>query len=357
MKKKNIALILMSIMLMVFISACGNPGTSETKPADTEGTADTTDSSDATVVEGEPIIVQIGYENNPGEPVDLAINEWARLLEEKSNGSMIMEVFPSSQLGSKNDIIDQMQAGSAVITLADGAFYADRGVPDFGIVFGPYLFETWDDAWTLIESDWYKEQSALLEENGLKILTSNWMYGDRHTLTKEPVRTVDDFAGMKIRVPNNNIQIQGFSVMGATPTPMALGEVYTSLQQGTIDGLENPLSVLYNGKFHEVAKYLTLDAHVKNFTTWITGTDFFNSLTEEQQALLIETGNEAGLFNNEIQEKEFHEMLEKFEEEGVEIIEVDQAEFAKKAEAFYSLEEFTSIWSEGLYETVKDAMK
>lgn len=307
--------------------------------------------------EGAPVVVQIGYENHPGEPVDLAINEWARLLEERSEGSMKMEIFPSSQLGSKDDIIDQMQAGAAVITLADGAFYADRGVPDFGIVFGPYLFETWEDCWTLIESDWYKEQSEKLEETGIKILTSNWKYGDRHTLTKKPVRNVADLKGMKIRVPNNTIQIKGFEVIGATPTPMALGEVYTSLQQGTIDGLENPLPVLYNGKFHEVAKNLTLDAHVKNFTTWITGTDFFNSLTAEQQQILIETGNEAGLYNNGIQDQVTEETLEKFRAEGVEIIEVDQAEFAKAAEAFYSLPEFTSIWSEGLYETVKNEMK
>jgi len=342
MKRRSVALILAMFVIMAFANGCTKAD--EDKPV---GETSSTD----------PIIVEIGYENNPGEPVDLAVNEWARLLEERSNGTMQMKVFPSSQLGSKDDIIDQMQAGSAVITLADGAFYADRGVPDFGIVFGPYLFETWEDAWNLIESDWYKEQSSLLEEKGIKLLTSNWMYGDRHTLTKKPVRTVDDFKGMKIRVPNNNIQIKGFEVMGATPTPMALGEVYTSLQQGTIDGLENPLSVLYNGKFHEVAKYLTLDAHVKNFTTWITGTSFFDSLTPEQQQLLIETGNEAGLYNNKIQEEVFNETLENLKAEGVEIIEVDQSEFAKKAEAFYSLPEFTSIWSEGLYETVKEAMK
>jgi tripartite ATP-independent transporter DctP family solute receptor len=340
--KRKIAFLMVAIMMLSLLAACGAPAA----PQGDVGTA-----------EVEPVVIQIGYENNPGEPLDLAVNEWKRLVEEKSNGTMKVEVFPSSQLGSKNDIIDQMLAGDSVITLADGAFYADRGVPDFGIVFGPYLFETWEDAWNLTKSDWYAEQSAKLEEQGLKILTSNWMYGDRHTLTKKPVRTPADIKGMKIRVPNNTIQIKGFEVLGATPTPMALGEVYTSLQQGTIDGLENPLPVLYNGKFHEVAKYLTLDAHVKNFTTWIAGTEFFNSLTPEQQQILIESGNEAGIYNNEVQEKVMAETLEKFKAEGVEIIEVNQEEFKKAAESFYSLPEFTSQWSEGLYETVKENMK
>lgn len=345
------ALLLLLIVIMVGSSLVACSGTETGEPTDTTEDSSTPADSD------EPIVIQIGYENHPDEPIDLAVNKWAELLEEKSDGTMKLELFPSSQLGSKNDIIDQMQAGSAVITIADGAFYADRGVPDFGIVFGPYLFETWDDCWKLIESDWYKEQSAKLEEKGIKLLTSNWIYGDRHTLTKEPVRTVSDLEGMKIRVPDNTIQIKGFEVIGATPTPMALDEVYTSLQQGTIDGLENPLPVLYNGKFHEVAKYLTLDGHIKNFTTWITGTDFFNTLTAEQQQLLIDTGNEAGLYNNDLQEEATEEVLAKFEAEGVEIIEVDPAEFAKAAEEFYSLPEFTSTWSEDLYQTVKEAMK
>lgn len=346
--KKTIAILIMALMVLSLFTACGSP-------AQPKEDAATNEQSDAK--ENNEVVIQIGYANNPGEPIDLAINEWKKLIEEKSNGSMKVEIFPSSQLGSKNDLIDQMLAGDSVITLADGAFYADRGVPDFGIVFGPYLFDSWEDCWKLTESSWYKEQSDKLEEKGLKLLTSNWIYGARHTLTTKPVRTVEDLKGMKIRVPNNTIQIKGFEVLGATPTPMALGEVYTSLQQGTIDGLENPLPVLYNGKFYEVAKYLTLDGHVKNFTTWITGTEFFNSLTSEQQQILIETGNEAGLYNNELQEKVTQETLDKLKAEGVEIIEVDTSEFKEASKTFYSLPEFTSTWSEGLYDTVKANMK
>lgn len=340
--KKIIAILLVSLMLF---TACSAPAP-EDKGNSSEGKEE---QSVATI--------QIGYENHPGEPLDLAVNEWKRLVEERSNGSIKVEIFPSSQLGSKNDLIDQMLAGDSVITLADGAFYAERGVEDFGIVFGPYLFDSWEEAWNLTKSDWYAEQSAKLEEKGLKLLSSNWMYGDRHTLTTKPVRTVEDFKGMKIRVPNNDIQIKGFEVLGATPTPMALGDVYTALQQGTIDGLENPLPVIYNGKFHEVAKYLTLDGHVKNFTTWVMGADFFNTLTPEQQQILLETADEAGLYNNQIQEEVNQETLEKFKAEGVEIIEVNVSDFQETAKDFYSLPEFTSIWSEGLYETVKDAMK
>ncbi len=306
---------------------------------------------------GDPIVFQAGYENHPGEPIDLGMNKWAELLEERSGGSMIMEIFPSSQLGSKSDLIDQMHAGSPIITLADGAFYADQGVPDFGITFAPYLFDSWEQAWALVDSDWYAEQTQLLHDKGLVLLSSKWRYGDRHTLLTKEIDGVEGLAGQKIRVPNNVIQIKGFEALGATPTPMALGEVYTSLQQGTIDGLENPIPVLYNGKFHEVAKYIVLDAHVRNFTTWLTGASTFDALTDEQKQILMETGDEAAAYSNDLVEAAEEADLQKMVDEGVTVLDVDIDAFKEKAQAFYEMPEITSMWSDGLYDTVREAMQ
>jgi tripartite ATP-independent transporter DctP family solute receptor len=303
-----------------------------------------------------PIVLQVGYENNPGEPIDLACHEWQKIIEEKSNGTMKIELFPSSQLGKKTDLIDQMMAGAAVCTLADGAFYAERGVPDFGIVFGPYLFNTWEDCWKLTESDWYAEQSKKLEANGLKIISSNWIYGDRHTMTKKPVKVPADLKGMKIRVANSMVFIKGFECLGATPTPLALGEVYTALQQGVVDGLENPLTTLEGGKFQEVAKYVILDGHIKNFTTFVVGTVFFNSLTAEQQKILLESAHEAGLYNNSIQSEKEAEARAKLEAGGVTFYTPTAAEkkmFQDAALQFYSYPEIAGNWTPGLHETVK----
>lgn len=305
----------------------------------------------------EEIVFQAGYENHPGEPFDLGMNRWAELLEEQSGGSMRMELFPSSQLGSKTDLIDQMHAGSPIITLADGAFYADQGVPDFGITFAPFLFDDWDQAWKLTESDWYADRTQELHDKGLVLLSSKWKYGDRHTLISQEVDGVDGLQGMKIRVPNNVIQIKGFEALGATPTPMALGDVYTSLQQGTIDGLENPIPVLYNGKFHEVAQYLILDAHVRNFTTLLTGASTYDALSDEQKELLHSTGDEAGMFNNDAVDEAEEADLQKMQDEGVTILDVDIDAFRDKAQAFYDMPEIQEMWSEGLYDTVREAME
>ena len=307
---------------------------------------------------GEVVELQIGFENSLSEPIGQGLEKWAELLDEASGGTMKITLYPDSQLGSKNELIDSMLLGEPVATLADGAFYADYGVPDFGIVFGPFLFDDWDQCWTLIESDWYAEQSAKLEEQGLKLLASNWAYGARHTMTTTPVHSVDDLAGLKIRVPNNQIQSYGFDVLGAVSTGMDLGDVYMALQSKTIDGAENPIATLYGRKLHEVAPYLILDGHVLNFTTWVCSADWFNSLTEEQQNWLVETGEEAGVYNNQVLEEQEQEYLDQMVAEGVTVYEPTEEElngFREKAQAFYEMGD-TFGWSDGLYETVQAAM-
>ena len=304
------------------------------------------------------VTLQIGFENSISEPIGQALEKWQQLVDEKGDGSLKLELYPDSQLGSKNELIDGMTLGEPYITLADGAFYADYGVPDFGIVFGPFLFDNWDQCWTLIESDWYKDMCTQLEDKGLKIVTSNWKYGERQTLTTKPVNTVDDLAGMKIRVPGNQIQSVGFDVLGATSTGMDLGDVYQALQTGTIDGAENPLATLYGRKLHEVAKNLILDGHVLNFTTWVMSADLFNSLTPEQQELLVSTGEEAGLYNNDLVDESNDEYLQKMKDEGVTVVEPTEEVldgFREKAAAFYEKGD-TFGWSDGLYDTVRAAM-
>ena len=302
--------------------------------------------------------INIGFENTLEEPIGQALVKWQELLDEQSGGTMHINLFANSALGSKNELIDQMVMGENIITIADGAFYADYGVPDMGIMYGPFFFGSWDDVWTLLDSDWYAEQSEKLEACGLKLISSNWIYGERELMTNKKVVLPDDLKGMKIRLANAKIYMEGFNALGATAIGMDLGEVYQALQMGTIDGVENPLSTLYGRSFQEVNKYILMTGHIKNFTTWCAGADWFNSLTAEQQELLVKTGNEAGLYNNELQEAAIDGYKQKMIEAGVEITELTDEQMALWQEAalsFYDLgDEFG--WSENLYETVRAAM-
>ena len=360
--KKVMALTMAGAMAATTLTACGSSSstTETTKAAETTAAAaaDTTAAAADNGSSDAETVLQVAFENSISEPVGQGWEKAQEIIKEKSGGKMAIEIYPESQLGDKSSLIDSMLLGENVCTLADGAFYADYGVPDFGIVFGPFLFDSWDQVWKLVDSDWYKEQCDKLEEKGLKIIASNWIYGERHTLTNVPVNTVDDLKGLKIRVPSNEIQSKGFDVLGATSTGMALGDVYQALQTKTIDGAENPLATLYGRKLHEVAKYLILDGHVKNFTTWVVSADWFNSLPEEQQTWLLETAEEAGEYNNEVQQAADAEYLQKMKDEGVTVVEPSEevlAGFKEKAQPFYEMGADFG-WSDGLYDTVKKAM-
>ena len=353
--KKVMALTMAGAMAATTLTACGSSSstTETTKAAETTAAAAADTTAAAAADNGSSnaeTVLQVAFENSISEPVGQGWEKAQEIIKEKSGGKMAIEIYPDSQLGDKSSLIDSMLLGENVCTLADGAFYADYGVPDFGIVFGPFLFDSWDQVWKLVDSDWYKEQCGKLEEKGLKIIASNWIYGERHTLTNVPVNTVDDLKGLKIRVPSNEIQSKGFDVLGATSTGMALGDVYQALQTKTIDGAENPLATLYGRKLHEVAKYLILDGHVKNFTTWVVSADWFNRL--------LETAEEAGEYNNEVQQAADAEYLQKMKDEGVTVVEPSEevlAGFKEKAQPFYEMGADFG-WSDGLYDTVKKAM-
>jgi len=297
--------------------------------------------------------IKIAYENNPGEPIDKAVNEWAKLFAQKTGGKGELKLYPSSQLGSKKDVMEQMKLGSAIITIADGGFFADY-VPDFGILMGPYLGNDYKDIFKLAKTPWFAEMNDKLAGKGLRILTSNWLYGTRHMVTKKPVKTPEDLKGLKIRVPNNRIQIDAMKTMGATPTPMPLGEVYPALTTGVIDGAENPIPVLYGQKHHEPAKYLILSGHLDNVSQWVTSESYYKKLPADIQKALTESADEAGNFMTNIIQVAEKETIEKMKKEGVTVIEVDRKLFREAAKPTYT---HFPEWTPGLYDKVQSYLK
>ncbi|MCJ7873368.1 C4-dicarboxylate TRAP transporter substrate-binding protein [Phaeobacter sp. J2-8] len=298
------------------------------------------------------VTIKVAYENNPGEPVDLVVNKWAETLAERSNGEITLELYPSSQLGSKQDVTEQALLGSNVVTITDVGFLADF-VPDLGILFGPYLSESPEALFAIYESDWFKEKEQELAEKGVHVVMTNYLYGTRHLIATKPVRTPEDLKGLKIRTPNNVMQIKAIEAMGGTATPMPLGEAYTALSQGIIDGVENPLAVIYGGRFHEEAKYLNMIGYLLNTSVFIGGEAFFASLSEEDLAMIHETAHEAGLYSQQLAEQNDAAVIAKMEEAGVEVIYPDVGPFKEAAAAVY--DEFPE-WSEGLYEEIQSQL-
>lgn len=300
-------------------------------------------------VAAQEVVVKVAYENNPGEPVDKVMHRWADLVKEASGGKVALELFPSSQLGAKKDVIEQAMLGVNVVTIADAGFLTDFD-PDLGILFGPYLADNPQQLLKIYESDWFKQKDQELRAKGIHIVIPNYLYGTRQLLATRKVEKPEDLKGLKIRVPNNPMQIKAIELMGATPTPMPLGEVYPALTQGVIDGVENPLPVLYGQKLYEPAKELSMIGYLTNTSLWLGGEAFFSTLDPQVLELLHKTGFEAGLYSQEIAAQEEERILSEMKAAGVNVTQPDVAAFREKTKPFYT--QFPE-WTPGLYEKIQ----
>ncbi|GAA0365573.1 C4-dicarboxylate TRAP transporter substrate-binding protein [Bacillus horti] len=297
--------------------------------------------------------VNIAYGNQPGEPVDQMARKWKELAEEQSDGRLDIRLYPSSQLGSEADVVEQALFGSNVIIFT-GYDFLMNFVPDLGVLTAPYLVEDVNDLFYLTTTDWFASLEEDLKEQGFEIVNTNTLYGERHLMTTREVLTPEDLRGMKIRVPNNQMYIQTFRVLGASPTPLPLSDMYASLQQGVIDGAENPLPVLSGSKTHEVAKYLALTSHTKIISPWVAGNDFIETLPPDLLEILKATGNEAGEFEQQIVVEEEQKVLDDFRAQGIVINEIDTEPFRERAKDIFNR---IPEWSPDLQETIQELLE
>lgn len=341
--RKSILAVFM-VLLLIVASACSS-NSSSTASSNGGG-------KEGTKKEGK-IEINVAYGNQPGEPIDQLAKKWKELAAEKSDGRIVLNLYPSSQLGAEKDVLEQAKMGNNVLVMVGYDFLMDY-VPDAGILTAPYLTDSLDDLVYLTTTDWFKDLNSKLNEQGIEIINGNTVYGVRHLMTNKKVTTLDELKGLKIRVPNNQMSIKTFEALGATATPTPLGDLYTSLQQGLIDGAENPLPVLKGVKAQEISKHLSLTGHQKFITSWIAGTDFVSTLPEDVVQILKETGNEAAEYGRGVLEEETDKVLEEFKSEGVKVHEVDTAPFKEKVKSVY--EDFPK-WTPGLYDTIQDLLK
>ena len=297
--------------------------------------------------------VNIAFGNQEDEPLGKQALKWKELAEEKSDGRLELILYPNSQLGAEKDVVEQAMLGNNVVVMTGYDFLMDY-VPDVGVLTAPYLVEDFDELLYLTETDWFEGIREDLRKTNIEVINATTIYGERHLLTNEKIITPEDLKGKAIRVPDNQVSIKTFDAMGASATSYPLGELYTALQQGLVDGSENPLAVLEGGKAHEVSKHLSLTGHQKFVTTWVAGTDYIETLPEDLVQILRDTGDEAAEYARGVLEEEKKEILEEFESVGVQIHEVDTEAFKERAQDVY--EDFPE-WTPGLYDEIQELLE
>ena len=200
--------------------------------------------------------------------------------------------FPSSGLGGEREVLEGLQLGTVEMTIAsDGTL--TNFVPEVGVLGIPFLLRDMDHARTVLDGEIGQEMLAKFDDAGLKALA--WgEQGFRHiTSNRGAIETPEDMAGLKIRTMENPVHLEAFRALGAAPTPMAWPEVIGALEQGAIDGQENPLSVIVSAKLNEVQKYLTLDGHVYSSTIILVSPSLWGQLDDEQQAAFQQAATDA----------------------------------------------------------------
>ncbi|AEJ61750.1 TRAP dicarboxylate transporter, DctP subunit [Spirochaeta thermophila DSM 6578] len=207
------------------------------------------------------VVLRLAETHPPDYPTTKGDYKFAELVKERTNGRIVIEVYPSSQLGEEKAVIEQVQFGSIDLTRVSiapvGAF-----VPILNALQLPYLYRDSDHMWKVLKGDIGKELLKSVEDAGF--IGFGWFEaGARSFYTKKPVRTPDDLKGMKIRVMENDLMVAMVNALGGVATPMPYGEVYSALQTGVIDGAENNWPSYYTSGHYEVAKYYTLDEHLR----------------------------------------------------------------------------------------------
>lgn len=238
--------------------------------------------------------LRLNHVLGPKEPFHQGFLEWAKRVEQRTNGGLKIEVFHSAQLGVEEDIIEQIRQGANLGQNTDSARLGNY-VPGIAVMNGPYFAESFEDVAKLRQSPTVIEwQEALAAKHGLKVACFSWVQGLRHFFTNVPVRTPADLQGQRIRTPPAPIWQESVRALGAAPVAMAFGDMYPALQQRAIDGVELVYSNIPGGRFYEVLKYANETRHIMLINFQVISARFYDSLPPDYQKALVEECDAAG---------------------------------------------------------------
>jgi tripartite ATP-independent transporter DctP family solute receptor len=274
-------------------------------------------------------VLKLGHALDTGHPVHVAMELMATRLAELSDGAVTIDIYPSAVLGSEVQCLEQVQNGSLDMTKVSAAVM-ENFVPEMAVFGLPYLFRDGDHYWKVLSGP---IGVALLEKGEPKLLRGLCYYdsGSRNFYTRStPIRTPDDLKGLKIRVMNSATAIAMVKAMGGAPTPIAWGELYSALAQGTVDGAENNPPSFTSNKHYEVCKHFTLDGHTRIPDVLLIGTKTWGRLPPQIREWIQQAADDSSEFQRHLWRQETVRSLEIAVEEGVTIYDVDQAPFVAK---------------------------
>lgn len=295
--KKLLAFLLAGIMVFS-MAACSLTNDSGSDSSDTPSTASPEASPDVgTTVEeaADAIHFDLSTTGAPSTLLGNVCDYFAKQVKELSNGEMIVDVFYNSALGSEAQNLESLTAGTLDMAVIAIEFYSNT-IPELGAVILPYLYDDYDQVQSVLDGEAGEYASERLREVAGVENLGYYVMMFRNMYLNQAINDVDDMAGLKIRVPESTLYVNTMSMLGAAPTPMAMGEVYTSCETGVISGYENTPDSCLNQSMFEVVNYLNLTRHLNAPTTISMSATVFDGLTSEQQDILRQAGAAASAY-------------------------------------------------------------
>ena len=276
-------------------------------------------------------------------------------IEEKSGGAIIVNTFPSSQLGQAADQLEMTGQGSIDLFL-EANYMTSNGVDEAKVGSLVFTITSKDEYRRLNESELTKQwQDKFCELNNIKIIASNWYRNGTALVSNREIHSVEDMQGLKVRIPQVDITLDCFQTVGMNPTPIAYIESLLSLQQGIVEAIWCTEDAAYTMGFYEVAQYLIeLNSYFDAMYVYMNN-DLYNSLTDAQRDLIVEAAHEAGVYYSGLAEDALAESVAKMKEAGVEVITLPEEEALKLRDQMRGIAdryEAEGVWPAGTYDEV-----
>jgi tripartite ATP-independent transporter DctP family solute receptor len=326
--KKVISYVSIVMVMCLILTACGQNAASQA-PASSDNKVTTTPA--------DKVVIKVGHVVQDGTPLDMGLDKLAEILKEKSNGTIQVEVYPNSELGGNREMLEQLQLGTLEMCAPSVAFLG--GFTDKTALLDlPYLFKNNEAAQAVLDGEVGKKMFDALEPSGfvgLGWLTTGW----RHVTANKEIHTPADMKGLKIRVMDNPMHIDHFNALGASATPMAFSEVFTALQQGTIDCQENPYYNIKGNRFYEVQKYIIKTGHIYDTAPLIASKVFWDGLSEDHKSLIKEAMVEVLDYERKLSMEDEVKTENEFKNNGVNVVieltDEERAAFRKASQVVY----------------------
>ena len=308
------------------LTACGGSGNSTAASTASSAAASTAPAGDAAAAASDPKVTLVYAEVNPLDTiVGQTGSHFKEKVEELTGGSVVVDVQASGVLGSENDVLDALLGGSTSIDISRISAFAltSYGCNKSKLLSIPFTFENRAHFWNFANSELAPEFLNEPQELGLPV--RGIFYGEegfRHFFTVKPVSGIADFKGLKLRVSNDPVMNGMVEGLGANPTVVSFGELYSALQTGVVDGAEQPIANYKSNAFPEVANNLILDGHTLGAVQAVITDNAWNKLTENQQAAVMEAAADTQAFNADLSETAENKVLDELKSSGCNVVDV-----------------------------------